>query len=67
MQSFKEYFKIDKWDLFFNGEQVHCHTGFCAAYGDSPTFEMWLKEEHPNAVYEFGFWQAKWKNRSEKK
>ena len=60
--TFSEYFKLDKWDLFFDGELIDYKTSFCQEYGRSPTFSKWLDNEDHSQTFEFGYFKAVWKN-----
>lgn len=59
--TFRELYKLDKWDLFFDGKLVNYKTSFCQDNGTKPEFEKWLTDEDPSKEFRFGFFLAKWK------
>lgn len=60
LKSLKEAYKFDKWDLFFGDDEINkCKGTFVMHVADkSPAFESWIKDEHKNETYTFGYFKC---------
>lgn len=63
LKSLREAYKFDKWDLFFENDEINNYKGMFVLYvvDKSPMFESWIKDEHKNAVYTCGYFKCVWK------
>lgn len=63
LKSLREAYKFDKWNLYFDNEEINKDKGIFVLYvvNNSPTFEKWIKDENKKAVCTHGYFKCVWK------
>lgn len=63
LKSLREAYKFDKWNLYFEDEEINKCKGTFVLYvvNNSLTFESWIKEERKASTYTYGFFKCVWK------